>query len=310
VSLDWSTRRAEHRTTDHRGSADRECRLLPYSDRVVVRTAVQVEARPNPALRPYVTSYVGFELRGFPPGIHLGTPGRALTVIVSLSEPLDVVDVDGAMPRSGQFEAVAGGLTSRSVAIRHDGNQHGMRLSLTPLGARAIFGMPSTALAHDLVHLDDVLGRLGAELVDRMRGAETWPERFVTLDAVLARVAQRRSVSAQAGHPIRPEVEEAWRRLVVHRGRVQIGSLAADLGWSRRHLGDHFRKEIGLTPKEVARILRFEHAHELATAANPPSWAHVSAAAGYADQAHLVRDWREFTGCAPTTWRRSEVLPA
>jgi AraC-like DNA-binding protein len=277
---------------------------------MVVRTATQVEARPNPALRPYVTSYVGFEVRGFPPGIHLGTPSRALTVIVSLSEPLNVMDLDGATRPSSQFEAVAGGLTSRSVAIQHDGNQHGMRLSLTPLGARAIFGMPSAALAHHLVHLDDVLGRLGAELVDRMRGAETWPERFVTLDAVLARVAQRRSVSSQAGHPIRPEVEEAWRRLVVHRGRVQIGSLAAELGWSRRHLGDHFRKEIGLTPKEIARILRFEHAHELATAANPPSWAHISAAAGYADQAHLVRDWRKSTGCAPTAWRRSEVLPA
>ncbi len=297
----------EHRTTDHRGSADRDCRLLPYGDGVVVRTAVQVEAHPNPALRPYVTSYVGFELRGFPPGIHLGTPGRALTVIVSLSEPLDVVSLDGATPRSGQFEAVAGGLTSRSVAIRHDGNQHGVRLSLTPLGARMIFGMPSAALAHELVQLNDILGRLGAELVDRMRVAETWPERFATLDAVLA---QRRSVSAHAGSPIRPEVEEAWHRLVVHRGRVQIGSLAADLGWSRRHLGDRFRKEIGLTPKEIARILRFECAYELATAANPPSWAHVSAAAGYADQAHLVRDWREFTGCAPTTWRRSEVLPA
>lgn len=275
-----------------------------------VCTAVQVEARPKLALRPCVTSYVGFELSGFPPGIHLGTPGRALTVIVSLSEPLDVVDVDGAMRRSGQFEAVAGGLTSRSVAIRHDGDQHGIRLSLTPLGARAMFEMPSAALAHQLVLLDDVLGRLGAELVDRMRGAESWPERFATLDAVLARRAQPRGGSTRAGHPIRPEVEEAWRRLVVHRGRVQIGSLAADLGWSRRHLGDHFRREIGLTPKEAARILRFEHAHELATAANPPSWARVSAAAGYADQAHLVRDWREFTGCAPTTWRRGEVLPA
>ena len=276
-----------------------------------MRSAVQVGTRPNPALRPYVTSYVGFELRGFPPGIHLGTPGRSLTVVVSLSEPLDVVETDGTMPRSGRFGALAGGLTSRSVAIRHDGNQHGIRLSVTPLGARAIFGMPSAALAHDLVDLDDVLGRPGAELVDRMRSAATWPERFTTLDAVLARVvARQRSIVARAGHPIRPEVEEAWRRLVAHRGRVRIGSLAADLGWSRRHLGDNFRTEIGLSPKEVARILTFEHAHELATATNPRSWTAVSAAAGYADQAHLVRTWHEFTGRAPTTWRRGEVLPA
>jgi AraC-like DNA-binding protein len=272
---------------------------------VVESTAVQVEVRPSPALRPYVTSYVGFELRGFPPGIHLGTPGRALTVVVSLSEPFDVVDPDGATPGGRRFPALAGGLSSRSVAIRHDGHQHGVRLSLTPLGARAIFGMPSAALAHDLVRLDDVLGRWGTELVDRLGGARTWPERFATLDAVLGRVA-----GAQSGPVIRPEVEEAWRRLVAHRGRLRIGPLAADLGWSRRHLGDHFRREIGLTPKEVARLLRFEHAHELATAADPLPWADVSAAAGYADQAHLVRDWREFTGRAPTTWRRHEVLPA
>lgn len=281
---------------------------------MVTRSAVQVETRPTSALRPYVTSYVGFELRGFPPGIHLGTPGRSLTVVVSLSEPLDVVAQDGAMPRSGRFGALAGGLTSRSVAIRHDGNQHGIRLSVTPLGARAIFGMPSAALAHDLVDLDDVLGRPGAELVDRMRSAATWPERFGTLDAVLTRVVARQPSTGTrtggTGQPIRPEVEEAWRRLVAHRGRVRIGSLAADLGWSRRHLGDNFRTEIGLSPKEVARILTFEHAHELATATNPRSWTAVSAAAGYADQAHLVRTWREFTGRAPTTWRRGEVLPA
>lgn len=272
---------------------------------MATRSAVQVEARPHPALRSYVTAYAGFELRGFPPGVHLGTPGRSLTVVISLSEPLDVVGADGAAPR-GPFGAVAGGLTSRSVAIRHDGVQHGVRLALTPLGARALFGMPSAALAHDVVHLDDVLGRLGAELVDRVRGAQTWPDRFAALDAVLARAARRRG----AGRAIRPEVEEAWRRLGVHRGRVRIGSLAADLGWSRRNLGQRFRQEIGLTPKEVARVLRFEHAHALATAAEPRSWADISVRAGYADQAHLVRDWRAFTGRAPTAWRRGEVLPA
>jgi AraC-like DNA-binding protein len=267
-----------------------------------------VEARPTPALRPYVTSYVGFELRGFPSGIHLGTPSRALNVVISLSEPLDVAVVPGAAPRRGRFETIAGGLTSRSVAIRHDGNQHGMRLSLTPLGARAIFGMPAAALAHDLVPLDDLLGSMGVELVDRLRRASTWEARFVALDALLVRSVERGTVDGEALHRVRPEVAEAWRRLVATRGQVRVGALSAELGWSRRHLGDRFRREIGLTPKTVARILRFEHAHELATADDPPSWVDVSTATGYADQAHLVRDWREFTGRSPTAWRRGEVL--
>jgi AraC-like DNA-binding protein len=60
--------------------------------------------------------------------------------------------------------------------------------------------------------------------------------------------------------------------------------------------------------KTFARVLRFEHAHELAAAPDPLPWGDVAAVSGYADQAHLVRGWREFTGRSPTAWRRSEVL--
>ena len=108
---------------------------------------------------------------------------------------------------------------------------------------------------------------------------------------------------------VRPEVAELWRRLVAARGQVQVGSVAAELGWSRRHLGERFRAEVGVTPKAFARILRFEHAHRLVRRPDPPSWAEVSARAGYADQAHMVRDWRAFTGRTPEAWRRGEMLP-
>lgn len=263
------------------------------------RTAIHVEATPTPALRPYVTSYVGFELRGFPAGIHLGTPSRSLTLVLSLGDPLDLVGL-------GRFGALVGGLSSRSVAIDHDGTQHGIQLGLSPLGARAILGRPAAALADEVVALDDLLGPVGRELLDRVREAGTWKARFGAVDAVLGRAVAGSTVAAD--HGVRPEVAEAWRRLVVSRGRVQVGALAAALGWSRRHLGDRFRTEIGLPPKVVARILRFEHAHQLVMTPEPPSWADVATVAGYADQAHLVRDWRDFTGRSPVAWRRGEVL--
>lgn len=265
---------------------------------VASRTAIHVEALPARGLRSYVTAYVGFELRGFPAGVHLGTPSGDLTVVISLDEPMELAG-------SGRFETMVGGLTSRSVAIRHDGTQYGVQLALTPLGARAILGVPAAALAEEVVALDELLGPIGGELVDRLRGAATWPARFRVLDAVLA---QRVSAASAPGHGLRPEVAEAWRRLVASRGQVQVGALSAALGWSRRHLGDRFRSEIGLTPKVAARVLRFEHAHQLATTVDPPSWADVATVAGYADQAHLVRDWQAFTGRSPTAWRRGEVL--
>ncbi|MFJ3475030.1 AraC family transcriptional regulator [Streptomyces microflavus] len=268
--------------------------------------ATRIDARPAPALRRYVRSCVGFDLRGFPAGVHCGPPGRALTAVISLSGPLGVgAGVDDGSPVT-RFDSVAGGLMRRSVAIHHDGRQHGVQVSLTPLGARAVYGVPAGELAHRLVPLDELLGALGVELVDRLRAATTWAARFAVLDELLLRAVGRGD--GDRLYPVRPEVAQAWRRLVVARGRVQVGAVATELGWSRRYLTERFRGEVGLSPKTFARVLRFEHAHDLATAHDPLPWADVATVSGYADQAHLVRDWREFTGRSPTVWRRGEVL--
>ncbi|MCX4445026.1 helix-turn-helix domain-containing protein [Streptomyces sp. NBC_01789] len=267
-------------------------------------TATGTGARPAPALREYVDSYVGFDLRGFPAGVHRGPPSRALTAVISLSDPLEVAaGVDDGSPVT-RFGSVAGGLMCRSVALHHDGRQRGVQVSLTPLGARAIYGMPAAELAHRLVPLDELLGALAVELVDRLRSATTWAARFTALDELLLRAVGR----GDHAREVRPEVAEAWRCLVAARGCVQVGAVAAELGWSRRYLTERFLGEVGLPPKTLARVLRFEHAHELAAARDPLPWSDVAAVSGYADQAHLVRDWREFTGRPPTAWRRGEVL--
>ncbi|MFD5771164.1 helix-turn-helix domain-containing protein [Streptomyces sp. NPDC127049] len=270
-------------------------------------TSVGICARPAPALREYVESYVGFDLRRLPTGVHCGPPGRALTAVISLADPLEVAPgVDDGSPVT-RFDSVAGGLMCRSVAIHHDGRQHGVQVSLTPLGARAVYGMPAAELAHRLVPLDALLGPLAVELVDRLRSATTWAARFAALDDSLLRAVGRGARGADV-RGVRPEVAEAWRRLVAARGRVQVAAVAAELGWSRRHLTERFRGEVGLSPKTLARVLRFEHAHALATARDPLPWGEAAAVCGYADQAHLVRDWREFTGRTPTAWRRGELL--
>lgn len=83
------------------------------------------------------------------------------------------------------------------------------------------------------------------------------------------------------------------------KGVVSIGALAADTGWSERHLTRVFIERTGLAPKLYARLTRF-HA-VLAAQARLPQ-ASLSALAldgGYFDQAHFIRDCREFTGAAP-----------
>ncbi|SEH48623.1 Helix-turn-helix domain-containing protein [Mycolicibacterium rutilum] len=269
---------------------------------------VEFGGRPAAPLRPFVTGYTGFDLWGFEPGVHVGTPAHTLTAVMTFGEPLEIEVPTEMNGPSGSYPSMASGLMTRAISIRHGGRQRGIKLSLTPLGARVVYGVPAGALVDTVVPLPDVLGNLWPELETRIGEATTWPRRFEILDDVLARAVAGTVRTRTRALDVRPEVAETWNRLVAAHGQARVSDLANELGWSRRHLSARFREEFGLTPKTLARILRFEHAVRLVSAGGTPAWAELSTAAGYADQAHLVRDWRSFTGRTPTSWFTGDVL--
>jgi len=257
-------------------------------------------ARPRPALRPLVSGYTGYRIEGASPGVHRGLPSRDLTFIVTLEGTVDLAVMPDPRQSPASFTALAGGLHSTPALIRHDGHQHGIQAGLTPLGARTLLGVPAGELATTVLDLEVLLGPVTGELVERLRAATCWTDRFLELDAVLARVARDR------GEPA-PELGWAWHRLSTSRGGIEVGALAGEVGWSRRHLGERFRREFGLTPKEAARVMRFEAACRLLRAPGRPSLTDVAARCGFYDQAHLTREWREFAGCPPSKWIAEEL---
>jgi AraC-like DNA-binding protein len=264
--------------------------------------AQHVVGVPTPRLRPFVAHYTGYRYEGFEPGMHAGLPSRHLTLVVSFGGPIDVGLLhDPAGPRE-RFAALIGGLHAAPAAIHHDGNQHGVQLAITPLGARALLGMPPADIATLTLPLDTVLGALAAEFVERLCAAPTWSERFAILDRVLSRALTE-------FHSPPREVAFAWDGLTRTGGRIEIGRLATEVGWSRRHMSERFRREFGLTPKTMARVIRFERARRMVSQAARPPFGAVAAAAGYADQAHMNRDWRELAGASPGAWLASEHLP-
>jgi AraC-like DNA-binding protein len=252
---------------------------------------------PHPALRAYVESYTGYR-HLTAPGIHHGLPSHSLTLVIAFQEPVDLAWA-GAPGTRERFWAVASGLHSRPALIHHDGFQYGVQVSLTPLGARALFGIPAAGLARDMVTLDDLPAPL-PPLQELLADAPTWPARFDALDEAFLRALARHDAAPPAA-----EVSQAW--WVLHRthGRARVGDVAAEVGWSRRHLGQRFVDEFGITPKEAARIFRFQHSRRLVTGGC--RLAHAAALAGYADQAHLTREWRALAGYAPTEYLREEL---
>ncbi|MGY2127892.1 helix-turn-helix domain-containing protein [Blastococcus sp. SYSU DS0617] len=256
----------------------------------------------HPRLRPFVAAAVGYRHEGLPPGEHLGLPSPFLTVVLALDEPLEMAAHPDPAQAPGRYDGLVGGLHTRPARIAHPGRQSGIQLSLTPAGARALLGCPASALASLDAPLDDVLGPTGAEVIERVRSAEGWPARFAVLEEALLR---------RVGHgEVRAEVAEAWRLTTASAGRLPVAEVAARVGWSVRHLEQRFRAETGLGPKEAARVARFDRARralaERAAAGRGLDLAGLAGATGFADQAHLTREWRAFSGLPPTRWLARE----
>jgi AraC-like DNA-binding protein len=266
--------------------------------------------RPGEPLRRYVAWYTGYRQRGIPPARHRGLPSPYLTLIFTLDEPLTVeAHPDPGQP-PGEFGTLLGGLHSAPALIRHAGAQSGIQLALKPPGVRALLGLPAGELADLDVPAKAVLGRVGTELRDRVRGASGWPERFAVLDEILLRqlLAGTDGGPVAAG-PVAPEVVWSWRQLLQAGGSVRVADLAAGTGWSGRHLASRFRAEIGLTPKAAARVIRFDRARRLLVSRLGDSGyglADLAADTGYFDQAHLAREFRALAGVPPSQWLAEE----
>jgi transcriptional regulator GlxA family with amidase domain len=137
-----------------------------------------------------------------------------------------------------------------------------------------------------------VLGRAGAELPERLWEVEGWERCFALLEAEMSELAARARRPSQA-------VGWAWGRMRVSGGRATIGGLAEELGLTHRRLIAGFREQVGLPPKALGRLLRFERVSRLLLHTPAPRLAEVAFDCGYYDQAPLNRDFREFAGTRP-----------
>jgi AraC-like DNA-binding protein len=120
-------------------------------------------------------------------------------------------------------------------------------------------------------------------------------ERFQIVNTFLSRRLAR-------ARPVSSGVDWAWRRLEETTGAVAVGSLARQLGWSRKRFSARFRDEVGLTPKTAARVVRFGRLVEHVRALESPDWGRLAEEFGYFDQAHLIRDFLDFAGITPTAF--------
>jgi len=254
---------------------------------------------PSPCLQPAVVHYMGYHEHLCRGVRRVEVPSGKVTVIISFGEPLQVSLARD--PVSGPDTVTSFVTMSDGPAVtEHSGLQHGIEVGLTPWGAYSLFGLSMGNLVNHVVELDQLWGRRAVELSERLAESRSWAGRFDLLDAVLAQMMTTSRVKPCL------QTRWAWEQLEQGGGRVPIAELCRAVGWSRRHLATTFREQIGLTPKALARVLRFRHAHELLTSACCPPLVEVALSAGYYDQSHFNREFLALGGCTPTEYAAAQ----
>jgi AraC-like DNA-binding protein len=244
-------------------------------------------------------SYVGYLEQAAGAMRRQQVPFAGVPLIVSFGPTIAILDPRGSV--EGQpYRSFVAGLYDRFVVTEYAGAQHGVQMNFTPVGAARFLGLPLGELANRVVDLDDVLGPAARRLAEQLAEAPGWVARFALLDRfILERLREAR--------PVAPFVAWAWQRLAQSDGGCAIGALATEIGCSRKHLIHGFRAELGLPPKTVARILRFQRATGLIQRDNGVRWAELALDCGYYDQAHLIRDFREFADSTPDEFLRRHL---
>jgi AraC-like DNA-binding protein len=218
-------------------------------------------------------------------------PSGTLELVVNLHE--DALRINDPETRSWRTHsgAAVSGAYRRFFVI--DARDHAsiVGVHFKPGKALPFLGVPPGELADRHVDLAMLWGRSAVELREQLCAARTSEERFAMLENAL----RARFVDRRPGHPAVPF---ALRHLA--RPGVTVGEVAADVQLSRRRLIQVFTAEVGMTPKRLSRVLRFQRASALARGESAADWARLARACGYFDQSHLIHDVSEFTGTLPT----------
>jgi AraC-like DNA-binding protein len=248
---------------------------------------------PDERLKPFMhRDLLGFQQERARFSSWLEPPRPALTLMI---------DLDGALraDRERLPDAWIGGLSDSYTLVEFGKTYGSVDLELTPLGAYAVLGRPLAELEGRVVALEDLFGADGRRLSERLRELADWDRRFDVLEEFLLR-------RVASGPRPSPAVAWAWARLGATGGRARIETLATELGCSRRYLTGKFREQVGLPPKTVARLLRFQRVCR-GLEGDPPRWAEIAYEAGYSDQSHLNRDFRDLAGTTPTDFLARRV---
>ena len=248
------------------------------------------EYPPSEALKPFVDCF----------WTRVGRPGLETRVL-----PDGAVDIifDLAAPCPPMAAFVVGTMTA-PVVVKPSRTCDYVAIRFHPGGAQPLFGTSMRELSDNRVDLGSIWpSQVASEWTERLKGTETAPSRVLLLKRLLAG-------RIPGSSPPERRVREAVSRIELSRGSFSVERLSSTLGLTRQHLTRLFDFHVGVGVKVFSRIIRLRHVlwglEQVSYERCRVDWARLAVDAGYFDQAHFVRDFRDLTGLTPERFQHRD----
>ncbi len=228
------------------------------------------------------------------PGKQRILPDGCTEIVFHLADPFNQYNSDGAAER--QPLAMLVGQMRRHLLIQPTGKVRVLGVRFWPGGAYPFLRVPQHEIADRVVALDAVWGGIARELHSRIADAATGVERARQVETILlARLNQCRNHDEAA--------LKAIALILRAGGCLSIDALARETGCNSRRLDRTFNTRVGLPPKTLCRIVRFQQVFKkIERQVHSPDWVQIALDCGYYDQPHFIKEFKAFAGKDPTSY--------
>ena len=263
-----------------------------------------IQRRPLPPLDRWIECLWLCRSEPRPRALERVLPSGGSQLILNLAEDetriyCEVPSVGGSHPYILKCERSPGsvltGMSTRFHVIDTDEQAYAAGIVFRAGGTVPFVAPPAYELSDAEVPLDCLWGRSFVQRVrDQLLSASSPDAALDRLEATLEQVWREK-----AAHPA---VQYALRTFRADPAVARVREVTDQIALSPKRFIERFKADVGVTPKRYCRLLRFQRAVSHAHQSAPTDWAGLALDCGYFDQAHLIHEFREFSGLTPTAY--------
>ena len=170
-----------------------------------------------------------------------------------------------------------------------------MGVRFKPGGAYPFLALPIIEVTNFVLDLDDIWGPFAAEIRERLLCQPTVTAKFCLLEQIMLECLNGDKLSIAA-------VDFAINHIFSSQGNLSLRELSDNIGISQKHLNHQFKQSVGVSPKQLSRVAKFQNVLKQINSAAPINWSEIAYMCNYYDQAHFNHDFARFTGMSPTDY--------